>query len=153
MSQFVTKDIRFRHVVGGREVGRSGGGFRRGSMLLETAVACVLLVALAGVCLKSFAVTARQRLAIDQRQIALRAAENLMEKLSSIPLNELDKGIDTEPVYKKLAEELDDPDIQIETTTFKDSPDARRVSVAIVWHDKNDQPLQPVRLTAWRFHR
>ena len=63
-------------------------------MLLETAVACVLLVALAGVCLKSFAAAAAERLAIDQRQIALCAAANLLEKLTSLPWDDIDKAAD-----------------------------------------------------------
>ena len=67
---------------------------KRGSMLLETAVACVLLVALAGVCLKSFAAAAAQRLAIDQRQIAIREAANIIEKLTATPWDGLDKAAD-----------------------------------------------------------
>jgi hypothetical protein len=129
-------------------------------MLLETAVACVLLVALAGVCLKSFAAAAAQRLAIDQRQIALREASNLMEKLAAIPWDDLDKLSDNaadksfaETAQKTLPKELDGGEVKIEIVAAEGEPAAKRLAVAIRWQDKANQWVQPVRLTAWRYRR
>jgi Tfp pilus assembly protein PilE len=129
---------------------------KRGSMLLETAVACVLLAALAGVCLKSFAAAAAQRLAIDQRQIALREAANLMEKLTAIPWDEVDKTADkpfVEAAQKSLPKELDDAELKVEVTPAEGEPAAKRLAVTIRWQDKDNQWVQPVRLTAWRYKR
>jgi hypothetical protein len=129
---------------------------RRGSMLLETAVACVLLVALAGVCLKSFAASAAQRRSIDQRQVALRAAANLMEKISVLPWDEIAKAANpefAEASTKELRKELDGAEIKIETADAEGEPTARRVAVTIRWQDKDDQWVQPVRATAWRYRR
>jgi Tfp pilus assembly protein PilE len=129
---------------------------KRGSMLLETAVACVLLAALAGVCLKSFAAAAAQRLAIDQRQIALREAANLMEKLTVMPWDEVDKTADkpfVEAAQKLLPKELDGAELQVEVTPAEGEPAAKRLAVTIRWQDKDNQWAQPVRLTAWRYRR
>jgi hypothetical protein len=128
----------------------------QGSMLLETAVACVLLVALAGVCLKSFAAAAAQRLAIDQRQIALCEAENLMEKLTAIPWDDIDKAADkpfVESAQKALPKELDGAEVKVEIVPLTEEPAAKRLAVAIRWQDKDSQWVQPVRLTAWRYRR
>ncbi|MCC6125246.1 MAG: hypothetical protein IT426_09810 [Pirellulales bacterium] len=128
----------------------------RGSMLMETAVACVLLVALAGVCLKSFAAAAAQRLAIDQRQIALREAANLLEKLTAMPWDEIDKAADAafaETARKTLPKELEDGEIKVEVAAAAGEPAAKRIAVSLRWQDKNNQWVQPVRLTAWRYQR
>ena len=125
-------------------------------MLLETAVACVLLAALAGVCLKSFAAAAAQRLAIDQRQIALRAAANLLEKLTALPWDDIDKAADksfSESSQKALPEELDGAEIKIEVVPAAGEPAAKRLAVSIRWQDKDNQWVEPVRLTAWRYKR
>jgi hypothetical protein len=125
-------------------------------MLLETAVACVLLAALAGVCLKSFAAAAGQRLAIDQRQVALREAANLLEKLTAIPWDEIDKASDksfVEVAQKSLPKELDGAELKVEITPVTGEPAAKRLAVSIRWQDKDNQWGQPVRLTAWRYHQ
>ncbi len=132
------------------------GASKRGSMLLETAVACVLLAALAGVCLKSFAAAAAQRLAIDQRQIALREAANLMEKLTALPWDDVDQAADkpfAESLQKTLPKELDGAEIQVEVAPATGEPAAKRLAVIIRWQDKDGQWVQPVRLTAWRYRR
>ena len=125
-------------------------------MLLETAVACVLLAALAGVCLKSFAAAAAQRLAIDQRQIALRAAANLLEKLTALPWDDIDKAADksfVETAQKALPKELDGAEVKVEVISATGEPAAQRLAVAIRWQDKDNQWVEPVRLTAWRYRR
>jgi hypothetical protein len=129
---------------------------RRGSMLLETAVACVLLVALASVCLKSFAAAAAQRLAIDQRQIALREAANLLEKLTAMPWDEIDQAAGepfAEAARKAFPEELENGEVKIEVAPAAGEPSAKRIAVSLRWQDKNNQWVQPVRLTAWRYQR
>jgi Tfp pilus assembly protein PilE len=128
----------------------------RGSMLLETAVACVLLAALAGVCLKSFAAAAAQRLAIDQRQIALREASNLMEKITAMPWDEIDKTADktyAESLQKSLPKELDGAEISVEVVPAAGEPAAKRLAVSLRWKDKDNQWVAPVRLTVWRYRR
>jgi hypothetical protein len=125
-------------------------------MLLETAVACVLLAALAGVCLKSFAASAAQRLAIDQRQIALRQAANILEQLTAIPWDDVDKAADksfAEAATKALPKELDGGEVGVEVAPAAGNPAAKRLAVTIRWKDKDDQWIEPVRLTAWRYRR
>jgi hypothetical protein len=125
-------------------------------MLLETSLACVLLVALAAVCVKSFAAAAAQRLAIDQRQVALREAANLMEKLTALPWNEIDKAADkpfAEAAQKSLPKELDAAEIKIEIVPAEGEPAAKRLTVSLRWQDKDNQWVEPVRLTAWRYRR
>jgi hypothetical protein len=129
---------------------------KRGSMLLESAVACVLLVALAGVCLKSFSAAANQRLAVDQRQIALREAANIMEKLAAAPWEELERAAGpafAENAKKNLPRELDGGSVKVEVASLEGEPAAKRLAVEIRWLDKDDRQAQPVRLTAWRYRR
>jgi hypothetical protein len=125
-------------------------------MLLETAVACVLLVALAGVCLKSFAAAAAQRLAIDQRQIAIREAANVLEKLTATPWDDVDKAADksfADAAQKSLPKELDGGEVKVEIAPAAGEPAAKRLAVTIRWQDKDNQWVEPVRLTAWRYRR
>ena len=107
-------------------------------------------------CLKSFAAAAAQRLAIDQRQIALRDAANLMEKLTALPWDEVDKAADksfAESAQKGLQKELDGAEVKVEVVPATGEPAAKRLAVAIRWQDKDNQWVEPVRLTAWRYKR
>jgi Tfp pilus assembly protein PilE len=129
---------------------------RCGFTLVEMAVSCVLLVALATVCLKAFVASAGQRRAIDQRQTAIREASNLLEKTTLLAWNELDKAADksfVESMQTELQKELDGAEIIVDVAPEANDPTAKRIVVSIVWADKDNQQVQPVRLSAWRHRR
>jgi hypothetical protein len=125
------------------------------SMLLETAVSCVLLAVLAFVCLKSFAAAAEQRLAMDQRQIMIREAANLMEKTAAIPWDDLNRErVQTiaESAEKLLQKEIPGAKVVVEIVLEKDDPAVKRIALSLEWQNmENFERYCPVRLTAWRY--
>jgi Tfp pilus assembly protein PilE len=127
---------------------------RRGMLLIEMAVAGVLLLALTAVCVKYFAVTAMQRRALDQRQTALSEAANIMELLTAEPWSNLTPEtlakISLSPETKSA---LIEGELKIDLTDENTKPNAKRITVTIRWQDQNGQWIEPVRLVAWRYQR
>ena len=79
-----------------------------------------------------------------------------MEKLTAMPWDEIDKAADksfAEASQKALPKELDGVEIEIEVAPATGEPAAKRIAVSLRWQDKDNQWVQPVRLTAWRYRR
>ncbi len=127
---------------------------RRGLYLLEMSVAGVLLLALMTLCVRYFAVTATQRMALDQRQAALGEAANIMERATARPWSDLTaeelSKISLSPETKFA---LPEGELKIDLADEDAKPEAKRITVTIRWQDKEGQWVQPVRLAAWRYRR
>jgi Tfp pilus assembly protein PilE len=127
---------------------------RRGMLLIEMAVAGVLLLALTAVCVKYFAVTAMQRRALDQRQTALSEAANIMELLTAEPWSNLTPETLTKiSLSPETKSALIEGELKIDLTDENTKPNAKRITVTIRWQDQNGQWIEPVRLVAWRYQR
>ena len=85
--------------------------------------------------------------AIDQRQIALREASNLMEKLTAMPWDEIDKAADkpfAEASQKELPKELDGAEIKVEVAAA-DGRTRRQTPRGFHPLARQGQPVGPAR--------
>jgi Tfp pilus assembly protein PilE len=127
---------------------------RYGYLLIEMAVAGVLLLALTTICVKYFAATAMQRRALDQRQAVLCEAANIMERLSVRPWNDLtSETLSKISLSPEIQTALSEGELKIELADEDAKPAAKRITVTIRWQDQYGQWVEPARLVAWRFQR
>jgi Tfp pilus assembly protein PilE len=125
---------------------------RRGMLLLEMAVAGVLLLALTTLCVKYITVTAVQRQALEQRQTALFEASNMMERFAAKKYSDLTSETISKTTLSSQAESvLPNGEIKIELADIDAKPAAKRIAITIRWKDRNGLWTQPVRLVAWRY--
>lgn len=125
---------------------------RSGFTILEMFVAVIVF----GTALVTFlpmmqSVGFQQRLT-DQRLLALREAENLLEQLAPQKWNELT----TQELAKlTLSDEaksrLPQPALQVEVTDPAEPASSKRVLVRVSWTPRSGQAPQSVRLAAWFF--
>lgn len=125
---------------------------RRGMSLMEVTVAGVLLGVLLAVCLQMLAAMAGHRRALEERQTAIVEASNVIERLSAAPWDALVQeevaAIDLSDWAKGA---LPEGRLDVEVTPSGDSPEARRIVVAVHWRDASGNAARPVRLVAWRY--
>jgi Tfp pilus assembly protein PilE len=124
---------------------------RRGMSLLEMAVAGVLLVVLAAVCVKFFAAAALQRKGMEQRQTALREAGNIMERLFARPYDELTAESAAKiTLPAEVVHYLPKAELKIDLAAAGEGSPGKRISIVIRWQDSEGQWVEPARLVAWR---
>ena len=127
-------------------------GNRAGFSLLEMFVAAVVF----GTVLMTFlplmkSVGTQQRMT-DQRLLALREANNILEQLSQRKWNE----ITADEVGKvKLPEDvksrLPQAELQIDLSEPAEQPSSKRVAVKLSWMPRSGQAAQSVQLATWFF--
>lgn len=131
---------------------RPHGSSRVGFTLLEMFVAVIVF----GTALVTFlpmmqSVGFQQRLT-DQRLLALRESENLLEQLaprkwSELTAEELAKLSLSEDVKSRLPKAA----LKMEVNEPAEPPSSKRVSVQLSWTPRTGQAAQSVRLAAWFF--
>jgi type II secretory pathway pseudopilin PulG len=127
---------------------------RDGTTLAELIIALMLLGAATAVMLPLMVSVAAQRRAAEQRQLALFAAENLLDDLAATPWGELTQ----EALSQRLARGDETaaprtlPGLDRQVTVI-DRPDesARQITVQLRWKNRAGDFTTPVRLSAWRF--
>ncbi len=125
---------------------------RRGMTLLELAVACTLLGTLLVVCLQLLSATAAQRLAADQRQLALIEVGNVLERVAAGRWADLTaKNLAAEKPSAWLGNRLPGAELKIEAVASSTEPDAKRITVSLRWRDRTGRFLPPVAVTTWRW--
>lgn len=124
---------------------------RAGFTLLELTISAILLAVVMATAIPTVAWIVRQRQASDRQQLAVLAVGNLMERLTALPWDELTtEGVSRVALPEGLSDRLPDARLEINVSTSPDEPQARRVSIILVW----DEPIAgtksaPIRLTAW----
>lgn len=132
---------------------------RRGFTLLECTAAIAILGAALVVTLQLQLAVAAQRRSAEQRQLAGWEVANLMERLSAEPYDRLTSDLTARYTLSPIvAERLRGAQLSIEVTASTPSTEtaaaslpAKRVQVALTWHDRQGEPTAPVKLTAWRY--
>jgi hypothetical protein len=120
-------------------------------MLMELAVAGVLVGALLVVCLQLVAAAAGQRRAADLRQCALLELGNVMEQVTARPWAELTAAaLSREKLSPPAARQMPGAELKIEVFTPAGEPGTKRITAAIGWQDRSGQLFAPLTLTAWR---
>lgn len=124
----------------------------RGFTLLEIFVASLLLAALLVISLSMIAATTAHRQSVVRQQVALVEAANAMERLWTLPWDEL-----TAERAAKLAlspeakRSLADGVLQITVAEPEGDLPGKRITVQIAWTPRSGLPAEQVRLVAWRF--
>jgi len=125
---------------------------RKGVTIFEATVAAALLGTLMTVCLHLLSATTAQRRALDQRQTAIIELSNEMERLTALPLTELEQlKAAGEQISPWTGAILPGAKLTVELATPAGEPAARRITASLRWQDRNGEPLPPVTLTAWRY--
>lgn len=122
--------------------------------LLETIVAAAMLTGMMTVCLQMLSVVAAQHRATETRQLAIREAANVMERLSAMPWDELTtETLEAEKLSESASRRLTGAELTIDVTESSDPLDEKRIALSIRWKDRAGQFIRPVKLTAWRVRR
>jgi hypothetical protein len=125
---------------------------RRGTTLIELAVAGTLLGTLLVVCLQLLTATAAQRRAADQRQLALFEVGNVMERLAARPwANLTPKTAADEKLSAALGDRLPGAELKVEVAASPADSSVKRITVSLRWQDRYGRFLAPVKITTWRY--
>ncbi|MBS0261916.1 MAG: type II secretion system protein [Planctomycetes bacterium] len=123
---------------------------RRGSLLVELLVCGALLGVMMSTTLPTLQWVMRQRTLTNQRELAVLAVDNLMERLTAVGAAELtaDRAAEIEE-SEPLAKQLPASQWGITVDPDPDDPTTKIVRVELTWESHPGRPVSPVRLTAW----
>lgn len=125
---------------------------RRGTTILELAVAGALIGALLVVCLQLLAATAAGRRAADQQQCAILELDNVMERVVARPWAELTTAaLAAEQLSPWAERQLPGAELKLKVSNVADEPDAKRITAALSWRDRSGQMREPMTLSTWRY--
>ncbi len=125
-----------------------------GFTLLEASVAGVLLVVLMVIAAQLIGWVLSERRASERRHWATVEAENVMERLSSVPWNELTSvRAAAERLSPQAGTVLPAGELKTKIADEPDSPDAKRIDIEVRWERRPHEQAAPVRLTAWVYRR
>lgn len=125
----------------------------RGSVLLETTVAIVILAAAIIAVAHTMAVLSVQRQSAERRALATQEAANLMERIYVLPVDE----ITAEKVAKlelsaPCRERLPEAKLGVAVEVVgEEDPQAKRIAIGIEWTGHGGVRSRPVHLTAWKY--
>ena len=131
---------------------KSAKSIRRGSLLVEVAMAAVLLMIAMGLTVKVLGLVAVERRASERRQRALLEVSNIMERITAYPFDEvtpeLGRRLALTPTSKQSL-----PDAQLAVDVAGSEPgagrSAKRVAIRLRWRGPEGEWVAPVRLTSW----
>ena len=125
---------------------------RRGFSLLEVGAAGILLVVMLAVCAQFFRATATQHREVQHRRTALRAADNVMERLCARPWQELTpESLAALQLDERIEQALPGSQLDVDVAPSEDDPNAKRITVVVRWPAVSDQPDRVVGLVAWKY--
>lgn len=127
---------------------------RRGMTILELVIAGALLGTLLIVCLKMLGAVGDWRHVADSRQLALFEVANVMERIASLPWDELtpEAAADVR-LPDNIRRRLTGAELKIEVSDSppERKPSSKRITVSIRWRDRAGRMLPPVGITTWRY--
>jgi hypothetical protein len=125
---------------------------RRGTTFLELLAALTVLAVATALCVQLLVVTAAERRAAWQREVANQEAANLMEGLSARPWDKLTTELAADlRLSPEALPSLPGGRADIRIDGPSGTPEAKRIIVTIEWHTSNGVSVGPVRLVAWRY--
>ena len=128
------------------------GSSRAGFTLLETFVAAVVFGTALVTFLPMMQSVGNQQRFTEQRLLALREAENLLEQLaprqwSELTAEELAKLSLSDDVKSRLPQ----ADLKVDVSESAEPPGSKRIAVQLSWTPRTAQAPQSVRLSGWFF--
>jgi len=127
---------------------------RRAMTVVETIVAAAMLTGMLAVCLQMLGAVAARHRTTETRQLAIREAANLMERISAIPWDELSpETVDRVELSESASRRLTGAELTVDVAESTDPIEQRRITLSIRWKDRSGEFVRPVKLTAWRARR
>jgi len=125
---------------------------RRGFTLLEVSVAGALLAVATLLAVQTRGVHAAAGRAQSAEQIALAEAENLLERLTVWPWDELDsENLQGLTLDDAAAAALSGATLEVTVDPPRGAPPAKRIAVQITYAGAGGPAARSVRLVAWRY--
>lgn len=124
----------------------------RAMSLLEIIIATALLAALMTVSVQMIRALGGQQRSVEQRALAVRTVQALVEQISNTPW----EGLTADSVNQVAAPEvvndhLPNPKLMIRLDVEQEPIAAKRVTVELQWSGPKGEPIAPARLTTWVF--
>ena len=128
---------------------------RSGFTIAETAVAIAILGIALGVGLQIMATTAAAEARFQRRQLAIQETQNQLERIETLAWEELTDEVSKSIVLSDVAQEqLKSPEVTVQIDEEKkteETPEAKRVVVALTWQEPNLEKPSTVQLVTWRY--
>ncbi len=118
---------------------------RQGVTITETIVACTLLASLMAVFVPTVVSNQRIQRGMWRRQIAHDELANQLERLQSLPFDQLPAAVDALALSARAIESL--PDAQL-TGEISEQEEGLRLTVQLDWNSPG-QRTRPIRLVTW----
>jgi Tfp pilus assembly protein PilV len=125
---------------------------RRGSLLVELAMAGVLLTIAMTLTVKVLATVATERRASERRQKALFELANLMERITAYPFEQVTPELAKQMTLSPSARQsLAGSDLAVDVAAGEPGPgrSAKRIALKLRWRVPGGEWSAPVRLTSW----
>jgi hypothetical protein len=124
----------------------------RGSLLVEVAMATVLLMIAMTLVVKVLGWVAHERRSAERRQRALLEVANVMERITAYPFEQVTPDLARRFTLSEAARGLL-PDAELAVDLRDDPPEAvrgaRRIAIRLRWRGSSGLWDAPVRLTSW----
>ena len=131
---------------------RSTRSRRRGSLLVEVAMAAVLLMIAMTLTVKVLGLVALERRASERRQRALVEVANVMERITAHPFDDVTPELAGRLTLSTSARQsLSDSELAVDVAGSEPGPgrSAKRIAIKLRWRGPNGEWMAPVRLTSW----
>jgi hypothetical protein len=125
---------------------------RRGSLLVEVAMAGVLLTIAMTLTIRVLGTVAAERRASEHRQRALVEVANLMERITAYPFDEVTPEVARRLKLSPPAERsLPDSELAVDIASSEPGQgrSAKRIAIKLRWRTAGGEWAAPVRLTSW----
>ncbi|QDT88473.1 hypothetical protein Pan161_00890 [Gimesia algae] len=92
----------------------------------------------------------RERRETERRQIAIVEVENLMERVVSLPFDEVQQStVDKFALSETAIRQLPDASLQITVRDAADVKQMKKIRIQLGWKNQQEIKAMPVRLTSW----
>ena len=131
---------------------RSNRSPRRGSLLVEVAMAAALLMVAMALTVQVLGFVAHDRRASERRQRALVEVANLMERITAYPFEEVTPGLAKSLALSRSARQtLPDSELAVDVAGSEPGTgrSAKRIAIRLRWRGPDGEWVAPIRLTSW----
>jgi Tfp pilus assembly protein PilV len=125
---------------------------RSGSLLVEVAMAAVLLMIAMTLTVKVIGLVALERRASERRQRALLEVANVMERITAYPFDQVTPELAGRLTLSPAARQsLPDSELAVNVAASEPGPSrsAKRIAISLRWRGHDGEWVAPVRLTSW----
>jgi hypothetical protein len=125
---------------------------KRGVLLIDVAMAAGVLGILLTVTVHLVGRLAAERRALDRRQFAVTAANNLLERMTARPHEEVTESVlGSQPLDATVARMLVDARLSVRVKEEQErGPEGKWITVELRWPGRGGVDERPVRLTTWK---